>query len=66
MAKIALDEATPLEIRARMFAELAPYVFPKRRPTEELSDQEPPGLTIVIRRESEIERPLVIQEAPNS
>jgi hypothetical protein len=29
MAKIALDENNPLDLRARMFAELAPYVRPK-------------------------------------
>jgi hypothetical protein len=29
MARIALDENHPIELRARMFAELAPYVRPK-------------------------------------
>ena len=31
MAKIAADEAAPVELRARMFAELAQYVAPKRK-----------------------------------
>ena len=31
MAKIAADEKAPVEIRARMFAELAQYVAPKRK-----------------------------------
>ena len=31
MAKIAADEAAPVELRARMFAELAQYIAPKRK-----------------------------------
>ena len=31
MARIALNKKNPVEIRARMFAELAQYRFPKRR-----------------------------------
>ena len=31
MAKIALDPQTPIELRARMFSDLAQYVAPKRR-----------------------------------
>ena len=31
MARIAMDEKSPIEIRARMFAELAQYVAPKRK-----------------------------------
>jgi hypothetical protein len=34
MARIALDPGTPLDLRARMFAELAPYVYPKRKALE--------------------------------
>jgi hypothetical protein len=30
MAKLAQDEATPCSLRARMFAELAPYIAPLR------------------------------------
>jgi len=31
MARIAMDAANPIEVRARMFAELAGYVAPKRK-----------------------------------
>ena len=31
MARIAMDSTTPIEIRARMYAELAQYVAPKRK-----------------------------------
>ena len=31
MALIAMDDSNPVEIRARMFAELAQYVAPKRK-----------------------------------
>ena len=34
MAKIAMDEANPPELRGRMFAELAGYVAPKRKAVE--------------------------------
>ena len=34
MARLAMDEATPIDIRARMYAELAQYVAPKRRASE--------------------------------
>lgn len=34
MAHIAMDTFNPLEIRARMFAELAQYVAPKRKSVE--------------------------------
>ena len=34
MAILAMDEATPIDIRARMYAELAQYVAPKRRASE--------------------------------
>jgi hypothetical protein len=34
MAKIAMDKKTPLEIRARMYSELAQYVAPKRKALE--------------------------------
>jgi hypothetical protein len=34
MARIALDTSNPLELRARMFAELAPYLYPKRKALE--------------------------------
>ena len=34
MARIAMDMTTPVEVRARMFAELAGYVAPKRKAIE--------------------------------
>ena len=34
MAQIALNEAAPVEVRARMYAELAQYVAPKRKAVE--------------------------------
>jgi hypothetical protein len=34
MAQLALATDTPVEVRARMFAELAGYVFPKRKAVE--------------------------------
>src|SRR5919206_903670 len=34
MARIAMDEANPVELRAKMFAELAQYVAPKRKAVE--------------------------------
>lgn len=34
MAAIALDVASPPELRARMFSELAQYIAPKRKATE--------------------------------
>jgi hypothetical protein len=38
MAHIALDEANSVELRAKMFAELAQYVAPKRRAVEHSGD----------------------------
>jgi len=34
MATIAMNKRNPVDLRAKMFAELAPYVFPKRRAVE--------------------------------
>jgi hypothetical protein len=34
MATIAMDDSAPIEVRARMFSELATYVAPKRRAVE--------------------------------
>jgi len=41
MAIIAMDEANPPELRGRMFAELAQYLYPKRRATEIKTDNGP-------------------------
>lgn len=34
MARLAMDDANSPEVRGRMFAELAQYMYPKRRATE--------------------------------
>jgi hypothetical protein len=34
MARIAMNKKTPIEIRARLFSELAQYVAPKRKALE--------------------------------
>ena len=34
MARLAMDPSTPVEVRARMYSELAQYVAPKRRAVE--------------------------------
>jgi hypothetical protein len=38
MALIAMNEKNPVELRARMFAELAQYVAPKRKALEHSAD----------------------------
>jgi len=38
MARIAMNEKNPVELRARMFAELAQYVAPKRKALEHSGD----------------------------
>jgi hypothetical protein len=40
MARIAMDEANPIELRARMYSELAAYVAPKRKAVELSSEDE--------------------------
>ncbi len=39
MARIAMDKKNPLDIRGRMFSELAQYVAPKRRAVEHSADK---------------------------
>jgi len=48
MARIAMDESNSIELRAKMFSELAPYIFPKRKAMDINSNSD--GLTIVINR----------------
>ena len=38
MARIAMDESNTVELRGRMYAELAHYVFPKRKAIEHSGD----------------------------
>src|SRR5271165_2211459 len=51
MARIAMDDRNTPELRGRMFAELANYVAPKRKPAEMPSDDEMPqqNLEIAVR-----------------
>jgi hypothetical protein len=51
MARIAMDEANPIELRARMYSELAGYVAAKRKAVELSSEDEAAGepLTINVR-----------------
>jgi hypothetical protein len=41
MARIAMDDANAPELRGRMYAELAQYLYPKRRATEIRTDDGP-------------------------
>lgn len=41
MAQIAMDAATTPELRGRMFAELAGYLYPKRKAVEVKGDDGP-------------------------
>lgn len=50
MALIAMDESNSIELRAKMLAELAPYIYPKRKSMDISSNNE--GLTIVVNRDS--------------
>jgi len=49
MARIAVNPNYPIELRARMYAELAQYVVPKRKAIEH-SGIGPNQLTIVVQR----------------
>src|SRR3954468_4717558 len=51
MARIAMDEGNPVELRARMYAELAGYVAPKRKAVDLSSDNGTAGepLEIVVK-----------------
>src|SRR3954464_11239220 len=48
MARIAMDEANPVELRARMYAELAGYVAPKRKAIDVSNEGEMAGETLEI------------------
>ena len=50
MAEIAADKQHPIELRARMYAELAHYVYPKRKAVDMHHDglDEPYRFTINI------------------
>jgi hypothetical protein len=54
MARIAMNEAHPPELRGRMYAELAQYLFPKRKAVEHSGLAEEERLTVrVIRCDQE-------------
>jgi hypothetical protein len=40
MARIAMNRRTPLAVRARLLAELAQYVYPKRRAIDHSSSDQ--------------------------
>ena len=44
MVQIATDPDASLELRGRMNAELAQYVYPKRKAVEAAADQDAPPL----------------------
>jgi hypothetical protein len=39
LAKIAMDEKNPIEIRVRCLSEILPYLYPKRKPVDVSTDQ---------------------------
>jgi len=56
MALIAMDEGNPPELRGRMYAELAQYLYPKRRATEIKTD-DGPRVTFEIHTEPSLDSP---------
>ena len=63
MARIALNMKNPVELRAKMFAELAQYVAPKRKAVEHAAE---PGLieTLLARIDAEA-RSTLLPPAPH-
>ena len=41
LAQIANDPATPQDLRAKIYADLLPYLFPKKRPLDVPSSNQP-------------------------
>jgi hypothetical protein len=39
LAKIGMSEKTPIELRVRCLSEIAPYLYPKRKPADALADE---------------------------
>ena len=50
MARIAMDETNSIDLRAKMLAELAPYIYPKRKTMDISSNTD--GLTIIVNRDN--------------
>jgi hypothetical protein len=46
LAKIAMNDKNPIDIRVRCLSEIAPYVYPKRKPVDDSIEQ--PTVTNVI------------------
>lgn len=63
MALIAMNEANPPELRGRMFAELAGYLFPKRKAVESNLD-DTPRVTFYIQTElpTKVDPPLLVEQ----
>jgi hypothetical protein len=49
MAQIAMDTANPPQLRARMYAELAAYVAPKRKAVEHSAADDGPLVVELVR-----------------
>ncbi len=45
LAKIAMNEKNPIEIRVRCFSEIAAYVYPKRKPVD-MSSEHPAVINV--------------------
>ena len=39
LARMGMNDKTPAELRIRCFSEIAPYVYPKRKPIDASSDE---------------------------
>jgi hypothetical protein len=42
LARIAMDEDNPVDVRARCYIELAQYLYPKRKPVDVARDERTP------------------------
>ncbi len=62
MAQLALNVENTPELRGRMFAELAGYLYPKRKAVEVKSDD---GPSVIFQISTEPPRPVVIQSTSN-
>jgi hypothetical protein len=51
MARIAMDEKNPVEIRGRYYSELAQYLYPKRKPLD-LSVGHPTVTNVITKLDS--------------
>jgi hypothetical protein len=65
MAKIAMDINTPIEVRAKLYSELAQYIAPKRKAIEHTGDPTGTGaaLGVLVVPMKEL-RPEAVTEGP--